>query len=538
MPTESSPASFRPRLFVRGDVDGFFGLALDNLIQVLLISSLWTQVLGFSSERLYGRILPGVAISLVVGNLFYAWQARELARKTGRADVCALPYGINTVSLIGYVFLVMLPAKLVAANRGASPAEVEQVAFAAGVVAAIGSGLIEAGGAFVVGWLRRWTPRAAMLATLGGIAITFIAAGFLWKTFAQPLVAFLPLGAVLLTYFGRVRFPFGLPGGLVAVVLGTALAWLTPMLHFDQAAFATASAQLGLHLPVPVLGAVVEGIGAGALLTTLGVVIPMGLFNVIGSLQNLDSAAAAGDDYPTMPSLLANGVGTLLGAGFGSPFPTTIYIGHPGWKALGARIGYSVINAVFFTIIGCTGAAALLGYLVPIEAGMAIVLWIGIVMVAQAFQATPRAHAPAVAVGLLPGIAAWGILMLKTGLRAGGYGTPGHPFSDALLGILGKADVAAHGAFALEQGFLLTSMVWAALTVEIIERRFGRAALWALGGALLSLTGLVHSYAFGPADTVQDLAFGKAWRFALGYALLAGLLVLGRKLRRDEAAGH
>jgi AGZA family xanthine/uracil permease-like MFS transporter len=533
-----APTPFRPRLFVRGDVDGFFGLALDNLIQVLLISSLWTQVLGFSTARLYGRILPGVAISLVVGNLFYAWQARALARKTGRTDVCALPYGINTVSLIGYVFLVMLPAKLAAANRGATLAEAEQIAFAAGVVAAIGSGLIEAGGAFVVGWLRRWTPRAAMLATLGGIAITFIAAGFLWKTFASPLVAFLPLGAVLLTYFGRVRFLWGLPGGLVAVVLGTALAWLTPMLHFEATAFAAASSQLGLHLPVPVLGAVVRGIGDGALWTTLGVVIPMGLFTVIGSLQNLDSAAAAGDDYPTMPSLLANGIGTLLGAGFGSPFPTTIYIGHPGWKALGARIGYSVINGAFFTIIGCTGAAALVGYLVPIEAGMAIVLWIGIVMVAQAFQATPREHAPAVAVGLLPGIAAWGALMLKTGLRAGGLGTAGHPFSESLLGILGQSDVAAQGAFALEQGFLLTSMVWAAITVEIIERRFGRAALWALGGAALSLVGLVHSYAFTPADTVQDLAFGKAWQFALAYALLAGLLVLGRKLRRDEAAGH
>jgi adenine/guanine/hypoxanthine permease len=376
-----------------------------------------------------------------------------------------------------------------------------------------------------------------MLATLGGIAITFIAAGFLWKTFASPLVAFLPLGAVLLTYFGRVRFPLGLPGGLIAVALGTALAWLT-MLHFDRAAFANATAQLGLHLPVPVLGAMLEGIGGGALLTTLGVVIPMGLFNVVGSLQNLDSAAAAGDDYPTMPSLLANGIGTLLGAGFGSPFPTTIYIGHPGWKALGARIGYSVVNGIFFTIIGCTGAAALVGYLVPIEAGMAIVLWIGIVMVAQAFQATPREHAPAVAVGLLPGIAAWGTLMLKTGLRSAGFGTAERPFSESLLGILGQADVAAHGAFALEQGFLLTSMVWAAITVEIIERRFGRAALWALGGSALSLVGLAHSYSFSPADTVQDLAFGKAWQFGLAYSLLAGFLFLGRWLRRDESTGH
>jgi adenine/guanine/hypoxanthine permease len=534
MSMATTESGFRSRWFVRGDVDGFFGLALDNLIQVLLISSLWTQVLGFSTARLYGRILPGVAVSLVVGNLFYAWQAQRLARTTRRSDVCALPYGINTVSLIGYVFLIMLPAKLATLNRGGTLAEAEEVAFAAGVVAAMGSGLLEAGGAFVVGRLRRWTPRAAMLSTLGGIAITFIAAGFLFKTFASPLVAFLPLGAVLLTYFGRVRFPAGIPGGLVAVVLGTTLAWVTPMLRFDPAAFALATSELGLHLPLPVPGAIARGIAGGALWTTLGVVIPMGLFTIIGSLQNLESASAAGDDYPTAPSLVANGVGTILGASFGSPFPTTIYIGHPGWKALGARIGYSIINGVFFTLVGLSGAAAVVGYLIPIEAGMAIVLWIGIVIVAQAFAATPREHAPAVAIGLLPGLAAWGALMLKIGLRAAGLGTPTRPFSDSLLAVLGQSDVAANGMFALEQGFLLTSMVWSTITVEVIERRFIRASLWALAGSVLSLVGLVHSYAFTPGDTVQDLSFGKAWPFALGYALLAGLLASGKLFGRDE----
>jgi adenine/guanine/hypoxanthine permease len=535
--SQSNP-DFHPRWFVRGDIDGFFGLALDNLIQLLLISSLWTHVLGFSPARLYGRVLPGIAISLVSGNLFYAWQAYQLAKRSGRTDVCALPYGINTVSLIGFVFLVMLPAKLVAMNRGATLAEAEHVALGAGVVAAMGAGIFEAGGAFAVAKIRRWTPRAAMLATLAGIAMTFIAAGFLFKTFASPLVAFLPFGAVLLTYFGRVRFPGGIPGGLVAVALGTALAWLTPMLHFDRTAFAMAASHLGWHWPVPAASALYRGLGDGALWTTLGVVIPMGLFTIIGSLQNLDSAAAAGDDYPTAPSLLANGVGTVLGAGFGSPFPTTIYIGHPGWKALGSRIGYSIINGAFFTLIGFTGAAALVGYLVPIEAGMAIVLWIGIVMVAQAFQATPREHAPAVAVGLLPGIAAWGALMLKTGMRAAGLGSSEHPFTPAILDVLGRADVAARGAFALEQGFLLTSMVWAAITVEIIERRFARASLWALAGSALSLVGLIHSYVFTAADTVQDIVLGKAWPFAIGYAALAALLFLGRFAKRDAGDAH
>lgn len=535
-PVRTSAAS--PRWFVRGDVDGFFGLALDNLIQVLLISSLWTQVLGFSTARLYGRILPGVAISLVAGNLFYAWQAHRLASRTGRDDVCALPYGINTVSLIGYVFLIMLPSKLAALEGGASLAQAEDAAFAAGVVAAIGSGVLEAGGAFAVGRLRRLVPRAAMLSTLAGIAITFIAAGFLFKTFASPLVAFLPLGTVLLTYFGRVRFPAGIPGGLVAVALGTLLAWTTPMLHFDRAAFARAAAELGPHVPVPVATAVAHGLRSGALWATLGVVVPMGLFTIIGSLQNLESAAAAGDDYATAPSLVANGVGTLLGAAFGSPFPTTLYIGHPGWKALGARIGYSVINGIFFTLVGVSGAAAVVGYLVPIEAGMAIVLWIGIVIVAQAFAATPRPHAPAVAVGLLPGIAAWGALMLKMGLRAAGLGTPARPFTEATVAVLGQADVAARGAFALEQGFLLTSVLWSAITVEVIERRFGRAALWAAAASIFSLLGLVHSYAYTSSDTVQDMTLGKAWPFALGYALLAGLLASGKLLGRDDGDVH
>src|SRR5262245_43619557 len=109
--------------FVRGDIDGFFGLALDNLIQLLLINALGRNVLGFPEWIIEGRILPGAAVSLLVGNLFYAWQAKRLADRTGRTDVCALPYGINTVSLIAHVFLVMLPAKLAALDHGLSESD-------------------------------------------------------------------------------------------------------------------------------------------------------------------------------------------------------------------------------------------------------------------------------------------------------------------------------------------------------------------------------------------------------------------------------
>src|ERR1700716_2383309 len=208
---------------VRGDIDGFFGLALDNLVQLLLVDTLCRGVLGFPPDLVYGRILPGAAVSILVGNLFYARQARKLAARTGRTDVCALPYGINTVSLFAHVFLVMLPALALARKAGApDPA---RVAWQAGLLATLCSGVIELGGAFVAERVREVTPRAALLSTLAGIALGFISLGFLFRTFARPVVGLITLGIVILTYFGRVRFKGRIPGGMVAVGLGTLISW-------------------------------------------------------------------------------------------------------------------------------------------------------------------------------------------------------------------------------------------------------------------------------------------------------------------------
>ena len=517
------------RWFVRGDLDGFFGLALDNLVQLLLIDALCRGLLGFPAALVHGRILPAAAVSILLGNLFYAWQARRLALRTGRADVCALPYGINTVSLFGHVFLVMLPARLAAEAAGA--ADPARAAWEAGLLACLGSAAIEGAGAFVAERVRRATPRAALLSTLAGIALGFISLGFLFRTFARPVIGLVTLGVVLLTYFGHVRFRGRIPGGLVAVALGTLLAWATGV-----APPGPRPAWAGLALPVPALDAVVRSLRLETLSAYFSVILPMGLFNVVGSLQNVESAEAAGDAYATRPSLLVNGLGSLAAALFGSPFPTTIYIGHPGWKALGARAGYSILNGAFVTAVALTGTLALIAWAIPIDAGMAIVLWIGIVISAQAFQAVPRAHAPAVVVGLLPAIAAWGAGLAKAGLRAAGVGAPGgRPFSAALEPAFLASDLWIRGAFALEQGFIFTSILLAAATVEVIERRFARAGGWMLLGAALSAAGLVHSYRYTAGDTTILLA--PAWPWALGYLAVAALF-FAAPLLTEPGEGH
>ena len=493
--------------FVRKDIDGFFGLAVDNLIQLLLILHLCQVLVGIPAEFVYSRILPGAALSLLAGNLFYSWQAVRIGRRLGRDDLTALPYGINTVSLFAYVLFIMAPVYRETGDW--------HLAWQLGVLACLLSGLIEFLGAFVANWLRQVTPRAALLASLAGIAIGFIAMDFALRTWTRPLVALLPLGVILVQYFARIRFPWGLPGGLVAVALGTLIAWATGMM--DASALGQSTGILGLHPPRPSLDAFAL-LADGRIWGYLSVILPMGVFNLVGSLQNLESAEAAGDRYPTAPSLAVNGVGSMVAACFGSCFPTTIYIGHPGWKGLGARAGYSWINGVFFLIVCLTGSVALISAAVPLEAGIAIVFWIGIVIGAQAFQASPSRHAPAIAVGLFPALAGWGLLLIQQGIGPDGD-------LQALIdrGILSGG---LPGMIALSQGAIFSSMILAAVCVFIIERRLAAAALWTAAAAVLSFFGVIHAFRISGADICNDFGFGTGLDFALGYAMTAALLAL------------
>ena len=497
--------------FVKRDLDGFFGLMVDNLVQLLLIVSL-CGIIQMPGEFLFGRILPGAAISIIIGNLFYAWQAKKLAEREGRTDVCALPYGINTPSVFAFFLFIMLPVYTLTGDH--------RLTWQVGMLACFASGVLEFSGAFIAEWIRRMTPRAALLSTLAGIAITFIAMDFALKIFEKPLIAMLPLGIILVQYFARIRFPFGLPGGLLALVVGTVFYW-------GLALMTTGAPDVTWdpHLTLPRwaggdLWAVLRG---EYILTYLAIIIPMGIFNVVGSLQNIESAEAAGDSYPTMPSLAVNGIGSMVGALFGSCFPTTIYIGHPGWKGLGARAGYSILNGVFITLIVLTGTVSWISQVVPMEAGMAIVLWIGIIITAQAFQATPSSHAPAVAVGLFPSLAAWGRLLVTNTLTVAGA-------SLATVGIGGFAGmIPIRGLITLEQGFIFTSMILAAISVFLIERQFLRAAAWSGIAAVFTLIGLIHAHRITDAGDIMPVFFVNAargfWPIAVGYTLFALLFL-------------
>ncbi len=509
----------RSSWFVRGDLDGFFGLFVDNVLQLMLIAILCQHVCGLPPELVTGRILPGAAISILLGNLFYAWQARQLALQTGRSDVTALPYGINTPSLLAYVFFIMAPIY----HETKDP----MLAWQAGLFACFLSGVMEVAGAYVGDWLRRNTPRAALLCALAGVAITFIAMGFIFQMFASPLIAIVPLILILGTYAARVKLPLGLPGGFLAVVIGTALAWFLRGIGFPSFEPVQDAYTFAVHTPKPYFSDLFALLNSPRGWSYMAVIFPMGLFNIIGSLQNLESAEAAGDSYKTKPSLLANGIGSLTAAVFGSPFPTTIYIGHPAWKSMGARYGYSVLNGAVITLLCLIGGITLALKVIPLEATLGILLWIGIVITAQAFQEVPKSHAIAVAMGFIPCLAAWGLYLIETTARVAG---------SSLFELSSKfgTDLYIHGIIALNQGFLLSSMLFAAVLVFIVEREFKRAAAWLLVAAVLSFTGVIHAYQLTPFGIQNKFGWWAAPAFGLAYAASAALLFIFH-LRKPRA---
>ena len=192
-----------PRWWVPGDWNGFFGLFTNVVLNVL--TGLCLHVVNLPADIVYGRILPALGIALPLGNLYYAYLAWRLAKSEGRSDVTAMPYGPSVPHMFIVVFLIMLPIYLKTKNA--------VLAWQAGLAWCLIIGLIVLLGAFIGPAFQGWEV---------------------------PWLFFLSLTIVLVSWTGNIRLPFGLPAGLVAVVLGTVLAWgatglgLTSLMHGSE----------------------------------------------------------------------------------------------------------------------------------------------------------------------------------------------------------------------------------------------------------------------------------------------------------------
>src|SRR5580658_6174050 len=399
------------RLWAPGDWNAFFGFGTNILVNLLTLTSLLRFVLKMPDSLVFGRILPATGLMMCLSTLYYAFLAYRLAKKTGRTDVCALPSGISVPHMFIVTYVVMLPIALATKDpvRG----------WEAGLTWVFVQSFVLMAGGFIAPVIRKITPRAALLGTLAGVSITFISMAPALQMFMTPVIGLPCFAIILLSWFGGVKYG-KIPAGLVAIAVGSLIAWGSTALGLNFGGMTTSAltasvASFGFHVPVPAFSHVFDGFQfLGTILVTA---IPFGIYDLVEAMDNVESAATAGDSYPTTRVLTADGIVSLIGCLMGNPFINAVYIGHPGWKAMGGRIGYSAVTGITVLILTWFGIISVMMAVIPVVAILPILLYIGMLIGSQAFQESPHRHAPAIVLALLPQLAAWGKLQIDTALN-------------------------------------------------------------------------------------------------------------------------
>ena len=504
-------SDFKPALWTPGDWNAFFGFGTNILVNMLVLTGLLRFVLKMPDNIVFGRILPAMGLMMCLSTMYYAWLAYKLAQKTGRSDVCALPSGISVPHMFIVTFVIMLPISITTGDpiKG----------WEAGLVWVFFQSFILMIGGFIAPWIRKVTPRAALLGTLAGVSIAFIAMRPALEMFMTPVIGLTCFAIILLSWFGGYKYPKGIPAGLVAIGVGMVIAWGSTLLGFGVGGLSIAGVKaaftnFGFSVPLPAFDHVFSGFQfLGIILVTA---IPYGIYDLVEAMENVESAEAAGDEYPTTRVLTADGVVSLIGCLMGNPFINAVYIGHPGWKAMGGRIGYSAATGLMVIVLSWFGVISLMLAIVPLVAISPILLYIGMLICAQAFETTPREHAPAIALALTPHLAAWASVLISGALGAAGMNF-GAIHSPEFIAKMGQNGVLFHGLEVMGGGSILVGLVLGAIAVFVIEKDFLKASAFSLAGAVMTYFGFMHGEAVGVGN-----GLGVTPSVTLAYLIVAG----------------
>ncbi len=490
-----------------GDLNAFFGLMLDNLTNLVLLTGVLVGAFQFPAEFMFAYMIPGTALGVLVGDLLYGWLAFRLAARLGRDDVTAMPLGLDTPTTIGLAFAVLGPAYV--ASR--DPALTWQI----GAATLVLIGLVKLGFAFSGEWLRGAVPQAGLLGPLAGVGLALLAFLPLLEIFQAPLVGMVALGIVLYTLVAGLPLPGRLPGAFVAVAVGTAIYFALGPMGLLGSAYHAPALVWRLHMPLPSL-AFLEGLPEAVPYVSLA--IPFALINVVGGLNNTESARVAGDPYDTRSILLTEAVSTLVAGVCGGVAQTTPYIGHPAYKAMGARAAYVIATGLFVGLGGALGYVSFIVDALPHAAVAPVLIFVGLEIVVQAFRATPARHSAAVALACLPVVA--DLVLIEVTAVLGDLQRTSADLGPGLQATLQAVAVLANG-------FILTALLWAGALALVIDRRHWTASGWLLLLSALTVCGIVHSVApNGAVYWPWHMPSSWPWAIAAGYLTLAAALAV------------
>eukprot|EP01061_Rhynchopus_euleeides_P016632 TRINITY_DN27959_c0_g2_i1.p2 TRINITY_DN27959_c0_g2~~TRINITY_DN27959_c0_g2_i1.p2 ORF type:complete len:611 (+),score=246.54 TRINITY_DN27959_c0_g2_i1:30-1835(+) len=486
-----------------GDGESFATVVSDNLATiVVLIGVLLSK--GFAGVTVFAKILPGMGLSILVGNIYYAWQATRLAKKEGRVNITAQPYGINTPGAFVFLYSILIDIYFKEVGKGASPKDAGESAYRAAVLANLISGFMEVLGAVLGPWMLRNIPFPALTTPLAGIGLAYLALNHLLEVFRHGLVGLLPLFIMITSYFGNMRFKY-FPAVWVAVLLSTAVAWAGKYKHQSEVEDAwnlMKNDRWEQFWDFPL--AHMSAKEAEYATDYMSLIIPVSITNFMSTMEVVSSAHLAGDRFDVAETMAIDGIGTMIGALFGSPFGTTVYIGHPAYKQMGGSRGYSLLNGVVLFILCFTGLAGLVMSCLSREGLVVVIVFVGLALAQQTVEHTPIRQYPTLFLGFMPIFAEWA----------------------AQKKFLSRASAEAEGLLGwwyLSQGAMLVSLGLTVTLYFAINRTFIKAAITAAITSIAALIGLIHDdKIYGPSDDITSPKYEWffAWLMVSGYCLL------------------
>lgn len=473
---DTSKSHIKIPLFKSGDINGLIYVFTGNVGSFLMVIAT-LKGFGWSDDLIFKRVIPGICIGLLFSGLYYTFMAIRLARKEGRTDVTALPFGLSTPVTVVYLFSVIGPLQW---GLNLPPEQTWKCAVAATFL----GGVIEALGGFIGPVIRKVVPRAAMLATVGGISLMWMGTKGVFSVYDLPLIGMPVLMIAMLGLIGGFRLPKKIPPLAVALVLGIVLS-----LVFKESSIVLD--KLGQFTPpVPVFGNLIEGFQK--ILPVLVTIIPVEIYNFIDTMDNVESAIAGGDSYNVKEAQIADGAATAIGACFGATLPNTVWIGHPGLKSSGCGIGYAWVSGVLFAVSGFFGVFDFLYYLIPFVIVAIVFLWCTQVVVTQGFVDSPRRYGAAIVIGFIPHIA--DLLYTQT---TSAFSALGAEMTAENIAATVSGGAFWYGVEVLKSGAIITGMIWAAVVCFIIDRQLLKATFTCLLGAALTFFGVIHGSGLG-----------------------------------------
>ncbi len=507
-----------------GDINGFFGLMFDNIAVLSFLAG--TLILGFKfpADVVYTRMIPGTTLGVLFGDLVYTWMAFRLSKKSRNTAVTAMPLGLDTPSTIGLAITVLGPAFIALKQAGETAQNAAIMTWHIGMATMVMIGVIKIIMSFGGNWVQRVVPRAGLLGSLAGVGLALIGFIPLVDIFGLPLVGVLSLGLMLYTLVARASLPGNIPGILIAIVGGTLLYHLTQFVAPEaQTAHTYIKPVLQFHfgLPLPNLG-FVDGISPA--IKFLPIAVPFAILTVVGGINVTESARVAGDNYSAREILLTEALATLLSGVCGGVAQSCPYIGHPAYKRMGARAGYTVLTAIFIGLGGIFGYVSMILEFIPRAVLAPILVFISLEIVGQAFLGCPARHIPAIIFAIFPTLSRLLAIHLEIPEIVAIQNL------ERLVSQIGVTLPETLVIIALGNGFILTGMLWGSFLAEMIDRRLKTCSLYLLILSVFSFFGIIHSASPDANIYLPWLLAGTSrlipYEFGQSYLVLAVMMFL------------